>query len=75
MEKFTELKEKIMTAAQIKSYADKIRSMQDLSELVDLCQKDAQMALFCGVRCDTSPDIMRRDVSEQWNVCRKNMTK
>ena len=64
-----------MSPAEIKSCADRIRSMQDFSELVKLCQIDAIMAKFCGVKCDTSDDIMRREVKEQWNVCRKNLIK
>ena len=64
-----------MSPAEIKSCADRIRSMQDFSELVKLCQIDAIMAKFCGVKCDTSIDLMRREVIEQWNVCRTKKTK
>ena len=60
-----------MTDLEVKACADRIRSMQDFDDLVKLCKSDERMALFCGVKCDTSDYIMRREVIEQWNVCRK----
>ena len=63
---------KLMTDAEIKQHADRIRAMADFSELVALCRVDSRFALFCGVKPDDSIVIINKAV-EQWDACRKNI--
>ena len=63
---------KILIDARCRELADQIRKMSDLSDLVELCRKDIDMAVFCGVRRDMSDEIMIRECGEQWRCCRVN---
>lgn len=61
----------LLSPQRCKELANMIQQFNDPNQLYNECKHNSDMAIFCGVKQTDSPEIIKREAIEQWNVCRK----